>query len=149
MSTFAFKPGDTLKTLPQYNVYRGEDPDVHGKQKQLLEASLCYKVGKAECITCHDVHDNTKKSVAIYSNKCISCHTNVAHKTMPEKTQAVLANNCIDCHMPIKESHAIGFQMSGSQKKIPYRLRTHRIAVYDILNTAAKSPSKLHENRPH
>ena len=149
MSTFAFKPGDTLKTLPQYNVYRGEDPDVHGKQKQLLEASLCYKVGKAECITCHDVHDNTKKSVAIYSNKCISCHTNVVHKTIPDKAQAVLAKNCIDCHMPIKESHAIGFQISGSQSKIPYRLRTHRIAVYETLTTTVKSPSKLHENRPN
>lgn len=68
---------------------------------------------------------------------------------MPEKTQAVLANNCIDCHMPIKESHAIGFQMSGSQNKIPYRLRTHRIAVYEILTSTVKAPSKLHDNRPH
>ena len=142
MSTFAFKPGDTLKTLPQYNVYRGEDPDVHGKQKQLLEASLCYKVGKAECITCHDIHDNTKQSVQMYSNKCISCHTDVTHKTLPEKNKAALAKNCIDCHMPIRESHAIGFQMSGSQKKIPYRLRTHRIAVYKSLTATSGSAPK-------
>lgn len=134
-STFTFKPGDTLKTLPQYNDYRGEDADVHGKQKPLLEASLCYKVGKAECITCHDIHDNTKQSVQMYSNKCMSCHTDVTHKTLPEKNKAVLAKNCIDCHMPVKESHAIGFQMSGSKEKFPYRLRTHRIAVYDKLTT--------------
>ena len=137
-STFSFKPGDTLKTLPQYNVYRGEDPDVHGKQKQLLEASMCYKVGKAECITCHDVHDNTKISVEIYSNKCVSCHKDVAHKTVPEKNKAVLAKNCIDCHMPVKESHAIGFQMSNSKEKIPYKLRTHRIAIYESLVKGGK-----------
>jgi hypothetical protein len=132
-STFSFKPGDTLKTLPEYSAYKGEDPDVHGKQKQLLEASVCYKIGKAECITCHDIHDNKKPSVAIYSAKCISCHQEVKHETLKEKNKAVLAKNCIDCHMPIKESHAIGFQMSNSKEKIPYRLRTHRIAIYNDL----------------
>jgi len=132
-STFSFKPGDTLKTLPQYSAYRGEDPDVHGKQKQLLESSVCYKIGKAECITCHDVHNNKKLSVEIYSNKCISCHQEVKHETLKEKNKAILAKNCIDCHMPIKESHAIGFQMSNSKEKIPYKLRTHRIAIYNEL----------------
>lgn len=132
-STFSFKPGDTLKILPQYSAYRGEDPDVHGKQKQLLEASVCYKIGKAECISCHDVHNNKKPSLAIYSAKCISCHQEVKHKTLEEKNIAMLAKNCIDCHMPIKESHAIGFQMSNSKEKIPYKLRTHRIAIYNEL----------------
>lgn len=132
-STFNFKPGDTLKTLPQYNAYSGEDPDVHGKQKPLLEASLCYKIGKAECITCHDMHDNKSSGVTIYSAKCISCHQDVKHETLKEKNKAVLAKNCIDCHMPIKESHAIGFQMSNSKEKIPYKLRTHRIAIYNEL----------------
>ncbi|UKT62976.1 cytochrome c3 family protein [Pedobacter mucosus] len=131
-STFGFKPGDTLKTLPQYSAYRGEDPDVHGKQKQLLEASLCYKVGKAECITCHNIHDKSKPSVAIYSSKCISCHQDVKHETL-KKNNAMLAKNCIDCHMPVKESHAIGFQMSNSKEKIPYKLHTHRIAIYKDL----------------
>ncbi|WP_316820270.1 multiheme c-type cytochrome [Pedobacter gandavensis] len=129
--TFSFKPGDTLKTLPEYSAYRGEDPDVHGKQKQLLEASLCYKIGKAECITCHDVHEDKKPGLALYSAKCISCHQEVKHEMLKEK--ALLAKNCIDCHMPIKESHAISFQRSNSKKKIPYKLRTHRIAIYKDL----------------
>ncbi|MBB2147949.1 multiheme c-type cytochrome [Pedobacter gandavensis] len=132
-STFNFKPGDTLKILPQYSAYRGEDPDVHGKQKQLLEASACYKVGKAECISCHDVHEQQKPTMAIYSAKCISCHQDVKHETLKEKNKAILANNCVDCHMPIKESHAIDFQISNSKKKIPYKLRTHRIAIYKDL----------------
>lgn len=132
-STFSFKPGDTLKTLPQYNVYKGEDPDVHGKQKQLLEASLCYKVGKAECISCHDVHQDKKLSIGIYSAKCISCHQEVKHEQLKTKDKALLANNCIDCHMPVKTSKAIGFQKSNSKEVIPYRIRTHRIAIYDDL----------------
>ncbi|MBC8988205.1 hypothetical protein H9X96_20825 [Pedobacter sp. N36a] len=130
---FSFKPGDTLKTLPEYSAYRGEDPDVHGKQKQLLEASLCYKIGKAECVTCHDVHDNNKPNPAIYSAKCISCHQEVKHDALKEKNKAMLAKNCIDCHMPVKESHAIAFQVSNSKEKIPYQLRTHRIAIYKDL----------------
>lgn len=134
-STFSFKPGDTLKTLPQYNNYTGEDADVHGKQKQLLEASLCYKIGKAECISCHDVHSGAKLSPEIYSQKCISCHQDVQHTKIAKNNQALLTKNCIDCHMPIKESKAIGFQMSNSKEKIPYKLRTHRIAVYEkVLN---------------
>ena len=131
-STFGFKPGDTLKTLPQYSAYRGEDADVHGKQKQLLESSVCYKIGKAECITCHDVHENKKPGLALYSSKCISCHKEVQHETLKEN-KAALAKNCIDCHMPLKESHAIGFQKSNSKEKIPYKLRTHRIAIYSEL----------------
>jgi len=132
-STFGFKPGDTLKALPQYSAYKGEDPDVHGKQKQLLEASMCYKAGQAECISCHNVHDNTKPSIAVYSAKCISCHQQVKHETLKDKSMAMLSQNCIDCHMPVKTSHAIGFQMSNSKEKIPYKLRTHRIAIYKDL----------------
>ena len=132
-STFAFKPGDTLKSLPQYSAYTGKDPDVHGNQKQLLEASPCYKVGKAECISCHDVHGTLQPSLEIYSKKCISCHQDVKHNAI--ERNAALRSNCIDCHMPAKESHAIGFQVSNSQDKIPYKVRTHRIAVYeDFMN---------------
>jgi predicted CXXCH cytochrome family protein len=132
-SSFAFKPGDTLKSLPQFSTYNGGEPDVHGNQKQLLEASPCYKVGKAECVSCHDVHGTTKMTALIYSEKCISCHKTVDHKTLNTKEKALLTQNCIDCHMPVKESHAIGFQVSNSKEKIPYRVRTHRIGIYESL----------------
>jgi hypothetical protein len=132
-STFTFKPGDTLKSLPQYSSYTGKDPDVHGYQKQLLEASACFKVGKAECISCHDVHAEPEVSLKVYSQQCISCHQDVKHPKLAEKEQAMVANNCIDCHMPKKESATIGFQVSNSKDKIPYTVRTHRIAVYKDL----------------
>jgi hypothetical protein len=137
-SNFAFKPGDTLKSLPQYNTYNGGEPDVHGNQKQLLEASPCYKVGKAECISCHDVHGTAKVSIGIYSKKCMSCHQSVEHKSLTKTQKGLVTSNCIDCHMPIKESHAIGFQVSNSREKIPYRIRTHRIGVYESIVNSDK-----------
>jgi hypothetical protein len=138
-SNFAFKPGDTLKSLPQYSTYNGGEPDVHGNQKQLLEASPCYKVGKAECISCHDVHAEAKVSLGIYSKKCISCHQSVSHNTLTKAQKGLVSSNCIDCHMPTKESHAIGFQVSNSREKIPYRVRTHRIGIYESLVKADKA----------
>jgi len=130
-STFAFKPGDTLQSLPQFNRYNGGEPDVHGNQKQLLEASPCYKVGKAECVSCHDVHGTQKVSLTAYSQKCISCHAEVPHESLTTAQKALTKDNCIDCHMPVKTSHAIGFQMSNSREKVPYRVRTHRIGLYE------------------
>jgi len=132
-STFTFKPGDTLKSLPQYTSYTGQEPDVHGYQKQLLEASPCFKIGKAECISCHDVHGEQKVSLQIYSKQCISCHQDAPHPKLAEKERALMANNCIDCHMPKKASGNIGFQVSNSKDKIPYSVRTHRIAIYKEL----------------
>ena len=130
-STFAFKPGDTLKSLPQYSAFTGKEPDVHGNQKQLLEASACFKIGKAECVSCHDVHSTKKANAGIYAQQCLSCHQDLKHNSIKNMDMALLAKNCIDCHMPVKESHAIGFQVSNSKDKIPYKVRTHRIAVYE------------------
>jgi hypothetical protein len=130
-SSFGFEPGDSLKVLPGYNTYNGGTPDVHGNQMQLLKASPCYLVGKAECVSCHDIHDEKQQSLALYSNKCMSCHQSDAHPTVKGQDKAVLANNCIDCHMPEITSTAIGFQKNNSKDKFPYQVRTHRIAIYE------------------
>ncbi|MFC6100109.1 cytochrome c3 family protein [Olivibacter domesticus] len=127
---FFFKPGDTLRNLPEYTSYTGEDPDVHGKQKQLLEASKCYKLSNMDCGSCHSTHDDIKPDLAVYSQKCIKCHTQVEHVSLDRGKVSMLEKNCIDCHMPVKVSKDIGFQVSGSKEKIPYKQRTHRIAVY-------------------
>lgn len=132
-SIFFFKPGDTLRNLPEYTAHTGEDPDVHGKQKQLLEASKCYKLSNMDCSSCHNTHNkdlNIKPDLAIYSQRCIKCHAQVEHTLFDNKSIGVLKQNCIDCHMPVKISKDIGFQMSGSKEKIPYKQRTHRIAIY-------------------
>jgi nitrate/TMAO reductase-like tetraheme cytochrome c subunit len=72
-------------------------------------------------------------SALLYSEKCISCHKTVDHNTLNTKEKALVSQNCIDCHMPVKESHNIGFQISNSKEKVPYRVRTHRIGIYEAL----------------
>ncbi|GAA4798121.1 hypothetical protein GCM10023231_28480 [Olivibacter ginsenosidimutans] len=127
---FFFKPGDTLRNLPEYTTYTGEDPDVHGKQKQLLQASKCYQLSNLDCSSCHRLHDRVEPSLAVYSQTCQKCHEKVKHPSMDQKALLAAKDNCIDCHMPVKSSKAIGFQRSGSKEMIPYQQRTHRIAVY-------------------
>jgi 3D (Asp-Asp-Asp) domain-containing protein len=129
-SNFAFQPGDTLRSLPQYNTYNGGEPDVHGNQMQLLKSSPCFLIGKADCVSCHDVHEDQPQSLALYSKKCITCHQSDPHPKIKGQDAALLKQNCIDCHMPEKSSSAIGFQKSNSKEKFPYKVRTHRIAIY-------------------
>jgi len=128
--TFFFKPGDTIRNLPEYTSYSGEDPDVHGKQKQLLQASKCYQLSNLDCTSCHSVHNEVIPSVAVYSQNCKKCHETVQHTSLNKKALLAGQDNCIDCHMPVKQSKAIGFQRSSSKEMIPYKQRTHRIAVY-------------------
>lgn len=129
-SSFFVKPGDTVKTLPDFARYAGEEHDVHGYQRQLLEASKCYVSSKLECVSCHKIHDSKNKTIALYSKDCIDCHQEVKHFSLtPQKRRASLAN-CIDCHMPEKASENIGFQKSGSKEKFPYTIRTHHIAIH-------------------
>ena len=133
VSKFAFQPGDTLNHLPQFNTFNGGEPDVHGNQMQLLKASPCFIIGKADCISCHDIHDEQPKSMALYSTKCKSCHQSDIHPKLKGFDQASIRQNCIDCHMPEKKSEVIGFQKSNSKEKIAYALRTHRIGIYKEL----------------
>ena len=130
MSKFLFQPGDSLMKLPSFG---SADPDVHGNQMQLLKASPCFLVGKADCTSCHDIHDDQPKTLALYSNKCMNCHQADQHPKLAQHDAVSLKNNCIDCHMPERNSTVIGFQKSNSKEKIPYQLRTHKIAIYQDL----------------
>lgn len=129
-STFFFKPGDTINHLPEYSSYTGEDPDVHGKQKQLLTASKCYQLSNLDCGSCHKLHGAEEPSLAVYSQACIQCHQQVEHPSLSQQAMLLAKDNCIDCHMPVRVSKDIGFQRSASKEKVPYKQRTHRIAIY-------------------
>lgn len=129
-STFFVKPGDTVKTLPEFADYIGESIDVHGKQKQLIEASKCYQMSKMDCNTCHSIHQQEPPTLALHSKQCITCHQEQRHPSLNKSQVSTVSTNCIDCHMPMQTSEDIGFQKSGTKEKIPYQVRTHKIAVY-------------------
>ncbi|MBS1567467.1 MAG: hypothetical protein JST39_23995 [Bacteroidetes bacterium] len=126
-SLFGFVPGDTLANFyyPDFAGGRTE-PDVHGKQLQLLSQSKCFIQSQMTCGTCHSMHNGATNSMTGIIAACNSCHKNVNHTpgtiTSPEQ-------NCVSCHMPLQASRIISFN-NGSDGKASYFIRTHRIAVY-------------------
>ena len=135
ISSFKFKMGDTLANffLPWAPRNTNVQFDVHGNQYNLLAQSKCFLRSKTlNCSTCHDPHTDAGTDLSDYSKKCISCHQDTDHSAL--KIDKELANtikeNCIDCHMPQQASRAVTFQLSGTNSKSIYLLRTHKIAIY-------------------
>lgn len=125
-SIFAFTPGDSLKNYYMYFPGSFTNPDVHGMQMQLLQQSACYKQSTLTCLTCHNPHKAENNMQATFLTTCMSCHQQSTHSTqmMQEK------KNCITCHMPLRTSKSLDFNNNTENKSIPYKLRTHRIAIY-------------------
>ena len=135
-STFGFKPGDTLDNFKLPDFASAADTsrlDVHGNQVQLLESSKCFINSKMDCATCHDVHQNQRGNTAIFTQKCLSCHSTTTHNYCKMATPAnaqLIKSNCIQCHMPALTSNAI---ISTTVDKASFGdilVHTHHIAVY-------------------
>jgi len=135
-TVFAFKPGDNLANFVETPPYQfpGDSAklDVHANQSQLLASSKCFINSNMDCSTCHNVHKNERQNLALFSQKCMSCHTTANHNFCPiaPKLGAAIKNNCIDCHMPAKKSSVIAIETQGKGKQRPYLVRTHHIAIY-------------------
>ncbi|HEY4207941.1 MAG TPA: cytochrome c3 family protein [Puia sp.] len=147
-SLFTFAPGDTLSHYyyPDFGADNGE-PDVHGKQLQLLRTSMCFKGSSMTCTTCHDAHRPEENKMAVFVSKCMDCHQGNAHAESmlkdneQKKRDFNLAGpTCIDCHMPLQTSKIIHSDKGGTE--IPYLLRTHKIAVPD--GPEARRPKDRH-----
>jgi len=138
-SLFAFVPGDTLSHFyyPDFGSGKAE-PDVHGKQLQMLQSSMCFQRSGMTCTTCHDSHQPDGDQLAGFVSKCMNCHQDSDHalgiiKSNEEANgkKNLVNMNCIDCHMPLQASKAIYFNNGREMKNIPYLLRTHKIAIYN------------------
>ena len=137
-SLFGFVPGDTLSHFyfPDFGADNRE-PDVHGKQWQLLRASRCFQKTDMTCTTCHNPHGPEKDAMTAFITKCMDCHRNSAHamnilKDNEQKKRDfnLAGQNCIDCHMPLQTSKAIYFNNGSKSGNIPYFIRTHKIGIY-------------------
>ena len=137
-SLFAFVPGDTLShfLFPEF-ASDNHEPDVHGKQVQLLKASLCFQRSDMTCTSCHNTHEPETNKVTAFITKCMDCHQNSAHavNSLKESEQKkrdfnLVSLSCIDCHMPLQTSKTIYFNNGAESKNIPYFIRTHKIAIY-------------------
>ena len=136
-STFFFVPGDTLAKFKLPDFYRTvadtSHLDVHGNQVQLLENSKCFLNSKMDCTTCHDIHQNQRGNVALYTQKCLGCHSIENHNycRMANKSNAgLIKSNCIQCHMPAFASGVILTPNINQTANADILVHTHRIAVY-------------------
>ncbi len=139
--SFTFKPGDRVSDFRLASLFQNTDPnqlDVHGNQCQLLRSSNCFISSNMDCATCHNVHADQRGQIALYSQKCISCHQQTNHKfsNMTPAFAVAIKTNCIDCHMPVKSSNAIALNTGQKNTIVPYRVRTHRIAIYTDVTQA-------------
>lgn len=132
--SFSFQAGDTLANYftfapPEPNI---NNIDVHGNQLGLLELSKCFTVGKVTCLNCHNTHENENGKLAVFSQRCMSCHSNGHEKTCKMTTiiGPAITTNCIDCHMPKQPSHAVAVYLRHENDPTPALMRTHYITIY-------------------
>src|SRR6185295_17882311 len=79
--SFSFVVGDKLDdySLPDYELDSVAKLDVHGNQYGLLTASRCFKNSTMDCSSCHNVHRKEASSMELFSQRCMSCHTEANH----------------------------------------------------------------------
>lgn len=136
--SFSFKSGDKLGDYFAIDTTEknANDIDVHGNQYGLLAASKCFKNSQMTCITCHSPHENEAAKLALFSQRCISCHNNDnnnAHNNICKLTRSMGASintNCIDCHMPEQSSKAIAMLLQGDDTAANAMMRSHFIKIY-------------------
>jgi hypothetical protein len=135
---FSFVAGDNLSnyfvvdTLSAANA-QAQNFDVHGNQYGLLRASKCFRLsGTMTCNSCHSPHKNERGNVALFSQRCMSCH-NKEHQNFCTINPALVRNmekNCIDCHMPAQPSRAIALFLPDKDIPVASLIRSHLITVY-------------------
>jgi hypothetical protein len=136
--SFSFTAGESLN---DYFVVDTSAPnplalDVHGNQYGLLRASQCFIQSDMTCNTCHDVHKNEKNKKALFSSRCMSCHSPEHDNFCPmeKKIGKSIVTNCIDCHMPLLPSRAIAVFLADSARPTAAMIRSHLIKVYERSN---------------
>ena len=131
--SFSFLAGDTLANYFMIDSLHASanNIDVHGNQYGLLAQSQCFIKSKTmTCLTCHDVHKNEANNKQLFSQRCLTCHTE-PHKNEEDLVNNQLLKNCIDCHMPVQPSQSISFLLQGETTPTHALMRTHYITVYD------------------
>ncbi|WP_184543113.1 multiheme c-type cytochrome [Mucilaginibacter sp. FT3.2] len=135
-STFDFQMGDTLNRFVGPDAFAGAATpptlDVHGNQNALLSSSKCYIMTNMDCGTCHNPHVKQEQNIALFTQKCLSCHSEAQHNfcTLAPKLGTAINTYCINCHMPQKASHVISLTAFNGKMNPPYEVRTHHIAIY-------------------
>lgn len=132
--SFSFLVGDKL---PDYFSIDSTMPniaeiDVHGNQYGMMAASKCFKSSEMTCNTCHNSHQNETGQKSVFSQRCVSCHTEQQNNFCKEKNinNEIKKQNCIDCHMPELPSKAIMVLLQGENIPTSASMHSHYIGIY-------------------
>lgn len=136
--SFSFQAGDNLSdhfTTDSIatTAVNNDNVDVHGNQFGLLKASKCFlQSNTMTCNTCHNSHENERGNLAVFSQRCMTCHT-TEHKNIAglnTAQQKTINTNCIDCHLPAKPSRTLTLFLSEMETPAVAVVRSHFISVY-------------------
>jgi mono/diheme cytochrome c family protein len=131
--SFSFAAGDTLSDFFSKNATTiAAGIDVHGNQLGLLANSKCFTLSQMTCMSCHNIHENEKGKTVLFSQRCITCHSD-GHQKICKMTNQIgkaIQQNCIDCHMPKQTSQSVAVLLQGDQLPTAALMRTHYIKVY-------------------
>jgi len=130
----SFRTGDTLSMVSMENLDTTGRIDVHGNQYGMLKRSKCFIASNTlTCSTCHDPHKAERGNEAMFSQRCMTCHTdkntNFA-KMIPAMPVDQIKQKCITCHMPNQESKVLNVRLEQNQSRTPAVMRSHLIRVY-------------------
>jgi hypothetical protein len=130
----SFKTGDTLLMVPEENMDSTGRIDVHGNQYGMLKRSKCFRSSATmTCTTCHDPHKAERGNEALFSQRCMACHTdkntNFA-RMLPSMPVEEVKQKCITCHMPTQKSDVLQVRFDQNQDRTPAVMRSHLIRVY-------------------
>jgi hypothetical protein len=148
--TFQFVSGDRLSDyfVMDTTTPNPDNIDVHGNQYGLLRSSKCFRMSSTmTCTTCHNPHENERGNIALFSSRCISCHTNGRNHTctLTASIGPSISLNCIDCHMPLKASRSITELLSGDRRPTAALIRSHLIKIYPDATALYKTGSKKNQ----
>ena len=135
--SFSFTAGDKLSDFFVIDSTSGNADliDVHGNQYGLLAASKCFRKSQTlTCMTCHSPHANEKGNAALFSQRCMNCHSDkqagATVCTLTATLGAAINSQCTNCHMPEQPSRAIAVILQGADTLTPAFMHTHLIKSY-------------------
>ena len=126
---FSFRPGDKLsdhwRFAPKSESMEG---GVHSSnQLARLSLSKCFsKSASMTCSDCHRIHQDDRKNIKLYSEKCVQCHA-PEHCGASEQVGVSIGENCIDCHMAMGQDTHVAVKRNETTE-FPL-LRDHYIRI--------------------
>jgi hypothetical protein len=127
---FTYRPGLPLAEYIEPEPHETQNSiGVHSNnQVARLSLSACFQQSDdLTCASCHNPHAPERGNKALFSSRCLDCHTVEACGMQPELGHAIV-DNCIDCHMPGRQDKKTGVQ-SARGMDFPM-MPEHLIGIY-------------------